>query len=96
LIFKKNCEKIRPARPFETKSSDEIPGEAELRIIEDALRNEMAAEGKIRKVYSLHDLRLYAAVRHYGAGRDIISTQRFLGHGSVGITQGYLAGLDCE
>jgi integrase len=54
------------------------------------------SEGKIDTVYSLHDLRHYAAVRHYENQRDIISTQRYLGHGSVSITQAYLASLDCE
>jgi site-specific recombinase XerC len=53
------------------------------------------AEGKINTVYSLHDLRHYAAVKHYEEERDIISTQRYLGHGSVAITQGYLASLNC-
>ena len=53
------------------------------------------AEGRIRTVYSLHDLRHYAAIRHYEAEKDIISTQRYLGHRSVSITQMYLAGLDC-
>ena len=54
------------------------------------------AAGEIRTVYSLHDLRHYAAVKHYENGKDIIATQRFLGHSSVAITQGYLAGLDCD
>ena len=54
------------------------------------------AAGEIRAVYSLHDLRHYAAVKHYDNGKDIIATQRFLGHSSVAITQGYLAGLDCD
>jgi integrase/recombinase XerC len=54
------------------------------------------AGGKIETVYSLHDLRHYAAVRHYENNRDIISTQRYLGHRSVSITQGYLASLNCE
>jgi site-specific recombinase XerC len=53
------------------------------------------AEGKIKTVYSLHDLRHYAAVKHYEEDKDIISTQRYLGHGSVSITQGYLASLNC-
>ena len=181
----------RPSRPFETKSSDEIPGERELQIIEISLQEEMNSEGrgsagkrnqarillgvvtvikyhgvrcgaipsftidkagrykaeskgreikgklnedaatlllklgfdkakpfkklkvnsiqkgferfckrlytegKIETVYSLHDLRHYAAVRHYESGQDIISTQRYLGHGSVSVTQGYLASLNC-
>jgi integrase len=54
------------------------------------------SEGKIKTVYSLHDLRHYAAVKHYTNDKDIIATQRYLGHASVGITQGYLATLDCE
>ena len=53
-------------------------------------------EDKIRTVYSLHDLRHYAAVKHYEAEKDIISTQRYLGHRSVSITQMYLAGFNCE
>ncbi len=52
-------------------------------------------EGKIKTVYSLHDLRHYAAVKHYTENKDIVSTQRYLGHGSVAITQMYLASLDC-
>ena len=182
----------RPSRPFETKSSDEIPGDHELQIIENYLQEEMNAEGrgsagkrnqarnllavitvikhhgvrcgalpffeidkagryssiskrkeikgklnedaaalliklglhkskpfkelkvnsiqkgferfckrlyaegKIETVYSLHDLRHYAAVKHYESGQDIISTQRYLGHGSVSVTQGYLASLNCD
>ena len=53
-------------------------------------------EGKIETVYSLHDIRHYAAVKHYENERNIISTQRYLGHRSVSITQGYLASLNCE
>jgi len=182
----------RPPRPFETKSSDEIPGENELQIIEKNLKEEMNAEGrgskgkriqarillgiinvikyhgircgalpsftidktgryraaskgkeikgslnedaaallielgfdkgkpfkdlkvnsiqkgferfckrlyavgKINTVYSLHDLRHFAAVRHYEKDRDLISTQRYLGHGSVSVTQAYLATLDFD
>lgn len=182
----------RPSRPFETKSSEEIPGDKELKIIEECLQEEMNsegrgsagkrnqarillgvitvikyhgvrcgalpsfaidkagrynsiskgkeikgklnedaaallikldfdkskpfkklkvntlqkgferfckrlyAEGKIDTVYSLHDLRHYAAVKHYEKDKDIISTQRYLGHGSVSVTQGYLASLNCE
>jgi len=51
-------------------------------------------EGKITTVYSLHDLRHYAAVRHYEEEKDIISTQRYLGHGSVATTQVYLATIN--
>ena len=36
------------------------------------------AEDKIRTVYSLHDLRHYAAVKPYEEEKDIISTQRNL------------------
>jgi integrase len=56
----------------------------------------LVLEGKLRTVYSLHDLRHYAAVRHYSGNRDIIATQRYLGHSSVAITQMYLASLDCD
>jgi site-specific recombinase XerD len=51
---------------------------------------------KIKIVYSLHDLRHYSAIKHYSKNKDIISTQRYLGHKSVSVTQGYLASLNCE
>jgi site-specific recombinase XerD len=53
-------------------------------------------EGKLKTVYSLHDLRHYAAVKFYSEGKDIIATQRYLGHSSVAVTQVYLASLECE
>lgn len=53
-------------------------------------------DGKIESIYSLHDLRHFAAVKHYENGKDIISTQRYLGHRSVAVTQGYLASLNCD
>ncbi len=56
----------------------------------------LVTEGKLKTVYSLHDLRHYAAVRFYSVGKDIIATQRYLGHSSVAITQVYLASLECE
>jgi len=53
-------------------------------------------DGKLKTVYSLHDLRHYAAVKFYSEGKDIIATQRYLGHSSVAVTQVYLASLGSE
>ena len=51
-------------------------------------------EGKIKTLYSLHDLRHYAAVKYYKNGKDIIATKRYLGHGSISITEVYLATIN--
>jgi len=56
----------------------------------------LVLEGKLKTVYSLHDLRHYAAVKFYSEGKDIIATQRYLGHSSVAVTQVYLASLGSE
>ena len=50
-------------------------------------------DGKIKHVYSPHDLRHYAAVRYYEQGKDIYRTMNFLNHKNIATTQIYLRGL---
>ena len=50
-------------------------------------------DGKIKHVFSPHDLRHYAAVRYYEQGKDIYRTMIFLNHKNIATTQIYLRGL---
>ena len=86
LLLKLGFEKSKPFRELKVNS---------IQKGFERFCKRLYTEGKIETVYSLHDIRHYAAVKHYENERDIISTQRYLGHRSVSITQGYLASLDC-
>ena len=53
-------------------------------------------EGKIRKIFSPHSIRHYAAVKHWQQNHDIILLKKFLNHQSISTTQIYLSSLNLE
>lgn len=66
-----------------------------LGTIQDAIRRltvELRDTGNIRHAYSAHDFRHYFAIGLYQETRDVYAVMKTLGHGSVAMTQTYLAG----
>lgn len=58
------------------------------------LTTKLFKAGKIRAIYSVHDLRHTFAVTNYQETKDIYAIKEFLGHASISVTEFYLKGMN--
>ncbi len=87
LIDKMGFDRKAPFKDFKTQS---------IKMWFVRFCKRLVRDGKLKEVYSLHDLRHYSAIRHWNEHKDIYRLKKFLNHKSISTTQIYLSSLNVE